>query len=144
MLFDFSAYISVLSYPTYITVAKLHNITNHNTTPNSFKTLTDANQTDVPILHYLTLTLNTTNDDISRDFIIPIAVTDIKYNIFGTQFFEEYTQKINIQACTKPELVGHRHHFLLGLGGTGTRWDIISETSFFTWCKMPKIDKETI
>ena len=35
-------------------------------------------------------------------------------------------------ACTKPELVGHRPHFLLGLGGTGTRWDIISGTSFFT------------
>ena len=46
--------------------------------------------------------------------------------------------------CTKPELVGHRPHFLLGLGGTGTGWDIISGTSFFTQCKMPKIDKECI
>ena len=35
-------------------------------------------------------------------------------------------------ACTKPVLVGHRPHFLLGLGGTGTRWDIIGGTSFFT------------
>ena len=34
--------------------------------------------------------------------------------------------------CTKPELVGHRPHFLLGLGGTGTRWDIISGTPFYT------------
>ena len=42
------------------------------------------------------------------------------------------THLIHCYACTKPELVGHRPHFLVGVGGTGIRWDIISGTSFYT------------
>ena len=91
------ASISVLNYPTYVTIAKLLIITNNNTTPNSSKTLTVANQTDVPSLHYITLTLNTIIDDNSRHFIILIAVADIKCNTSDTPFSEEYIQKINIQ-----------------------------------------------
>ena len=40
---------------------------------------------------------NTTIEDDSRQFIIPFVVADIKYNILGTPFFEEYTQNINTQ-----------------------------------------------
>ena len=80
----------VLNYPTYVTIAKLLNIPNINTKPKSSKTLTVANQTVVPVLHDVTLTLNTTDDDIPRQFIILFAVADTKYNILGTIFFEEY------------------------------------------------------
>ena len=42
--------ISVLNYPTYVTIAKLLNIKQNNI-HNPSKTLTVANQTEVPILH---------------------------------------------------------------------------------------------
>ena len=76
-LLDSGASISVLNHPTYITIAKLKQIllliTNiKQTSPhNSSKTLTVANQTEVPILHYITITLNTTIEDNSRQFTIP-------------------------------------------------------------------------
>ena len=59
-----------------------------------------ANQTEVAILHYVTITLNTTIEDDSRQFTILFAVTDIKYNILGTPLFEEYIQNINNQDFT--------------------------------------------
>ena len=62
--------------------------------------MTVANQPDVPILHYVTITLNTTIEDYSRQFIIPFAVADIKYNILGTPFFEENIQNVNFQQST--------------------------------------------
>ena len=54
------ASISVLNYPTYLTIATLLNITCNNKTNHTSKTLTVANQTEVPIRHYITTTLNTT------------------------------------------------------------------------------------
>ena len=60
---DNGASISVPNYRTYVQLQKLLNITNNNTTLNSSKTLTVACETEVPILHYVTLTLNTTIDD---------------------------------------------------------------------------------
>ena len=56
-LLDSGASILVLNYPTYVTIAKLLNI-KHNNTLNPSKTLTVANQTEVPILHYVTVLLN--------------------------------------------------------------------------------------
>ena len=50
--------------------------------------------------YYVTITLNTTIEDDSRQFTIPFAVADIKYNILGTPFFEENIQNINIQDFT--------------------------------------------
>ena len=64
------------------------------------KTLTVANQTEVPILHYANIILNTTIDENSRYFSVPFAVADIKYNILGTPFFEDNIQNINIQHFT--------------------------------------------
>ena len=104
-LLDSGASISVLNHPTYITSAKLLNI-KQNPPHNSSKTLTVANQTEVPILHYITITLNTTIEDDSRQFTIPFAVADIKYNILGTPFFEENIQTINIQDFT----LQFKHH----------------------------------
>ena len=74
-LLDSGASISVLNYPTNITLTKLLDIR-----PNPFsgvgptqnsKTLTVANQTEVPILHYANIILNTTIDDNSRYFSVP-------------------------------------------------------------------------
>ena len=67
---------------------------------NTSKTLTVANQTEVPKLHYANIILNTTIDDNSRYFSIPFAVADIKYNILGTPFIEDIIQNINIQDFT--------------------------------------------
>ena len=53
---DSGASISVLNYPTYVTIAKLLNI-KQTKTLNPSKTLTVAIQTEVPILHYVTVTL---------------------------------------------------------------------------------------
>ena len=49
-LLDYGASISVLNYPIHFTIAKLINI-KQNSTLNPSKTLTVANQTEVPILH---------------------------------------------------------------------------------------------
>ena len=98
-LLDSGASISVLNYPTYVTIAKLLNI-KHNNTLTPSKTLTVANQTEVPILHYVTILLNSSIEDNSRQFTILFAVGDIKYNILGTPFFEEYIQNIDLQDFT--------------------------------------------
>ena len=76
-LLDSGASISVLNHPIYITIAKLLQI-KQNYPPNSSKTLTVANQTEVPILHYVTITLYTTIEDDSCQFTKPFAVADIK------------------------------------------------------------------
>ena len=103
-LLDSDASISVLNYPTYITLTKLLDIRPNHTSDlqpqHTSKTLTVANQTEVPILHYANIILNTTIDDNSRSFSVPFAVADIKYNILGTPFFEDNIQNINIQDLT--------------------------------------------
>ena len=76
-LLDSVASISVINYPTYVTIAKLPNIKQNNP-HNSSKTITVTNQTEVPILHYVSLISNSTIED--RQFTIPFAVADIKYN----------------------------------------------------------------
>ena len=85
---------------TEITIAKLPNITKLTITAHSTPSLAIANQTEVPILLHVTLTLNTTIDDTSRQFNIPIALADIKCNICGTPVSEEFIQNINIQDFT--------------------------------------------
>ena len=103
-LLDSGASISVLNYPTYIALTKLLYIRPNlgsDVGPNhASKTLTVANQTEVPILHYANIILNTTIEDSSRYFTVSFAVADIKYNILGTPFFEDNIQNINIQDFT--------------------------------------------
>ena len=88
-----------MNNPTYVTIAKLLNVKQNNTL-NSSKTLTVANQTEVPILHCVTITLNTAIEDDFRQFAIPFAVADMKYNFLGTLFFEENIQNLIIQDIT--------------------------------------------
>ena len=66
----------------------------------TLQTLTVANQTEVPVLHYANIILNTTVDKNSRYFSVLFAVADIKYNILGTPFFEDKIQNINTQDFT--------------------------------------------
>ena len=54
----------------------------------------------MPILHFVTITLNTTIEDDTFQFIIPFAVADINCYIRGTHFFEEDIQNLNIQHFT--------------------------------------------
>ena len=103
----------MLNYPTYITLTKLLDIRPNHPSDigrnHTSKTLTVANQTEVPILHYANITLNTTIDDNSRYFSVPFAVADIKYNILGTPFFEDSIQNTNIQYFTL-EFRYHQKH----------------------------------
>ena len=103
-LLDSGASISVLNYPTCITLTKLLDIRPNHTADTGLqkasKTLTVANQTEVPILHYANIILNTTIDDNSRYFSVLFAVADIKYNTLCTPFFEDNIQNINIQDFT--------------------------------------------
>ena len=85
-LLDSGASNPVLNYPPYVTLAKLPKIEQNNTL-NPSKTLTVANQTEVSILHYVAVALNTTVEDNSRQFTIPFAVADKKYKFVGTPFF---------------------------------------------------------
>ena len=66
LLLNSGASISLLNYLTYLTIAKLLNITCNDKTNHTSKTLTVANQTEVPILHYITATLNTAFEQTSR------------------------------------------------------------------------------
>ena len=59
-----------------------------------------ANQSEVPIKHYITVTCYTSIAENSTHFTIPFAVANIKYNILGTPFFEGYIANINVQDFT--------------------------------------------
>ena len=72
-----------------------NDITNHTS-----KTLTLANQTEIPILNNVTVSLNTSIKLNSRQFIIPFAVAGMKNNSLGTPYFEECIQNFTIQDFT--------------------------------------------
>ena len=55
-LLDSGASFSVPNYHTYLTIAIIPNIKGTDTTHNTSKTLTVANQTELPVLHNVTLT----------------------------------------------------------------------------------------
>ena len=59
------------------------------------KTLTVANQTEVPIILYISMTCFTEVNHQARSFNIDFAVANIKYNILGTPFSKN-TFKISI------------------------------------------------
>ena len=61
------------------------------------KTLTVANQTEVPIIHYISMTCFTEVNHQNRSFNIDFAVANIKYNFLGTPFFKRHIQNIDFQ-----------------------------------------------
>ena len=62
------------------------------------KMLTIANQPDVRIKQFISVTRFSSKETKSRLFVIPCAVADIKYNMPGTPMVEKYIQGLNIQA----------------------------------------------
>ena len=61
------------------------------------KTLTVATQTEVPVIHYISMTCFTEVNHQNRSFKIDFAVANIKYNILGTPFFKRHIQNIDFQ-----------------------------------------------
>ena len=90
-LLDTGASISVLNLPTFHVVAKQLNLNVPKNNENKrAKTLTVANQTEVPIIHYFSMTCFTEVNHQNRSFNIEfISVANIKYNILGTPFFKK-------------------------------------------------------
>ena len=94
---DSGASLLVLNCPTFPPIANLLNITYNDKPNHTSKTLTVANRTEVPFLHYVTITFNTSIEQTSRQLKISFVVADIKYIIHDASFCEEYIQNINIQ-----------------------------------------------
>ena len=94
-LLNTGASISVLNPPTFHVIAKQLNLHvpkgNENTRA---KTLLVANQTEVPIVHYVSMTSFTEVNHQNRSFNIEFAVANIKYNILGAPFFKKNIQNI--------------------------------------------------
>ena len=97
-LLDTGASISVLNLPTFHVISKQLNINVPTNLQNKrAKTLTVANQTEVPIIHYISMTCFTEVNHQTRSFNIDFAVANIKYNILGTPFFKKHIQIIDFQ-----------------------------------------------
>ena len=100
-LLDSGASICVLNLPTFTVLADhFLKCSKHSSDQNENKTLTVANNSEVPILHNLTLTLHTSLYGKTRTLVIPFAVANIKYNILGTPFFEKYVKTLNIESMS--------------------------------------------
>ena len=61
------------------------------------KTLSVANQTEVPIIYYISMTCFTEVNHQNRSFNFDFAVANIRYNILGTPFFKRHIQNIDFQ-----------------------------------------------
>ena len=97
-LLDTVASISVLNLPTFHVISKQLNINVPTNLQNKrAKTLTVANQTEVPIIHYISVTCFTEVNHKTRSFNIDFAVANIKYNILGTPFFKKHIQNFDFQ-----------------------------------------------
>ena len=97
-LLDTEASISVLNLPTFHVIAKqLNFIVPKNIENKRAKTLTVANQTEVPIIHYISMTCFTEVNHQNRSFNIKFAVANIKFNILGAPFFKKIIQNKNFQ-----------------------------------------------
>ena len=97
-LLDTGASISVLNLPTFHVIAKRLNLNVPKNVENKrAKTLTFANQTEVPIIHYASMKCFTEVNHQNRSFNIEFAVANIKYNILGAPFFKRNIQNIDFQ-----------------------------------------------
>ena len=64
------------------------------------KTLSSANKSDDQNKHYLPVTGLSSIETKSRNSIIPVALTDIKFIVRGKPFFEKQIQNSSIQEFT--------------------------------------------
>ena len=89
-LLDTGASISVLNLPKFHVIVKQLNLNVPKDIENTrAKTLTVANQTEVPIVHYVSMTCFTEVNHQNRSFYFEFAVANINYNIFGAPFFKK-------------------------------------------------------
>ena len=97
-LLDTGASISVLNLPTFHVIAKQLNLNVPKDIENTrAKTLIVANQTEVPLVHYVSMTCFTEVNHQNRSFNTEFAVANIKYNILGAPFFKKNIQNIDFQ-----------------------------------------------
>ena len=87
-----------MNLPTFHVISKQLNFNVPKNIENKrVKTLTVANQTEVPILQYISMTCFTEVNHQNRSFNIDFAVANEKYNIPGTPFFKTHIQNIDFQ-----------------------------------------------
>ena len=87
-----------MNLPTFHVIAKqLHLNVPKNIENKRAKTLTVANQTEVPIIHYILMTCFTEVNHQNEFFNIAFAVANSKYNNLGAPFFKTYIQNIDFQ-----------------------------------------------
>ena len=82
------ASLSVLNISTYTMIPQMIKVCNLDQNDTS-KTLTIANQSEVPIKHYTSVTCFSSIETTSRYIMIPFVVADFKYFLIGTLFFEK-------------------------------------------------------
>ena len=98
LLLDTGASISLLNLPTFHVMTKQLNLkTPKNIENKRAETLTLAQQTEVPIIHYISMTCFTEVNHQNRSFNIEFAVANIKYNILEAPFFKKNIQNIDFQ-----------------------------------------------
>ena len=94
---DTGASISVLNSPTIHVIAKQLNLNVPKAIENKrAKTLTFANETEVAIIHYISMTCFTEVDHQNRSFNIEFAIANLKY-ILGALFIKRNIQNIVCQ-----------------------------------------------
>ena len=87
-----------MNLPSFHVIAKQLNLNRPKNIENKrAKTLTVANQTEVPITHYVSKTRVTEVNHQNRSFNIEFAVANIKYNFLGSPFFKRNIQNIEFQ-----------------------------------------------
>ena len=97
-LLDTGASISIWNLPSFHVIAKQLNLNVPKKIDNKrAKTLTVANQTEVPIVHYVSMACFTEVNHQNRSFNIEFAVANIKYNILGAPFLKRKIQNIDFQ-----------------------------------------------
>ena len=78
-----------MNLPTFHKIAKQSNLNVPKIIEDKrAKNLKVANQTEVPIMHYVSMTCITEVNHQNRSFNIEFAVANIKYNILGAPFFK--------------------------------------------------------
>ena len=87
-----------MNLPTFHVIAKQLNLNLPKNIENKrAKTLTVANQTEVLIIQYISMTCFTEVNNQNRSFYIEFAVANIKYIILGAPFSRKNIQNIDFQ-----------------------------------------------
>ena len=87
-----------MNLPTFHVIAKqLNVIVPKNIENKRAKTFTVANQTEIPIIHYVSMTCFTEVNQQNQSFNIEFAVANVIYKVLGAPFFKRNIQNIDFQ-----------------------------------------------